>query len=109
MGDYLVNHDGTCDYGDIGDPTEIEAYKVPVKYNANRKYRGKEQRTFKQFRGKMKGVGRKSDFRKRTRISENQAIETKFGGATGPFSASRMFKSEGRFRPKKTWLGPSGK
>ena len=28
-GDYLLNRDGTCDYGEISDPSEIESYKVP--------------------------------------------------------------------------------
>ena len=39
-GRYLVNHDGACDYGDVSDPTEIEAYKVPAKENVRGKYQG---------------------------------------------------------------------
>ena len=55
-GRYLVNHDGACDYGDIGDPSEIESYKVPAEDNIKRQYQGREPRTFKQFRDKMKGM-----------------------------------------------------
>ena len=61
--EYLLNHDGTCDYGDIGEPTEIEAYKVFGEDNARMRYRGKEQRTFKQPMGECKG-GRKLVFGK---------------------------------------------
>ena len=31
--DYLLNRDGTCDYGRIIDPVEIEAYEVSGKHN----------------------------------------------------------------------------
>ena len=54
---YRLNRDGACDYEDIGDPAEIEAYKVFGGYNAKSKYQGKEQRAFKQFRGAMQGSG----------------------------------------------------
>ena len=50
---YLVNHDETCDYGDVSEPTEVEAYKVCGKENFERQYKRKEPRTFKQFRGKV--------------------------------------------------------
>ena len=42
---YLVNRDGTFDYGGISDATEIEAYKVPGEENLIRKNQGKEART----------------------------------------------------------------
>ena len=50
-GDYLLNRDGTCDYGKIMDPSEIEAYEVFGEVNLIRKHQGKEKHTFKQFRG----------------------------------------------------------
>ena len=31
VGDYLLNHDGTCDYWEIRRPAEIESYEVPGK------------------------------------------------------------------------------
>ena len=54
-GRYLVNHDGTCDYGDISDPTEIEAYQVCGRESIARQYDVKDPRAFKQLRGKMQG------------------------------------------------------
>ena len=44
VGGYLVNHDGICDYGDISDPAEIEAYKVSGKENTKWQYREKSAR-----------------------------------------------------------------
>ena len=35
---YLVNHDGKCDYGDIGDPSETDAYNVFPKCNIGSEY-----------------------------------------------------------------------
>ena len=69
---YLVNRDGTCDYGDFIDPAEIGAYKVCAEDNINMEYKGKEQRTFKQFRGNVQGGQPKIGFRK---------METNFGKA----------------------------
>ena len=62
-GRYLVNHDGTCDYG----ISATRPKSGPIKSTggiAKRRYRGKEPRTFKQFRGKMHGGGPKIVFRK---------------------------------------------
>ena len=62
-GDYLLNHDGTCAYGEHKDHAEIEAFVVLGKGGPNTK-QGKEPRTFKQFRGKMQGVKPEMGFRK---------------------------------------------
>ena len=51
---YLGNRDGTCDYDDMNNQTDIEAYKVSPKTTLlGRKRKG--GRPFKQFRGKRKG------------------------------------------------------
>ena len=54
---YSGNHDGTCDYSDMNNQSDIEAYKVFAKGDIIRKKQGRERRLFKQFRGKMQGVG----------------------------------------------------
>ena len=41
---YRVSHDGTCDYGDIADPSEIDGYKVSGQEDIKRRYRRKEPR-----------------------------------------------------------------
>ena len=64
MGDYLLNRDGTCDYGEIIDPADIEAFGVFGKANLIRKQRRKQKRTFKQLLDKMKGRKARIGFQK---------------------------------------------
>ena len=78
MARYLVNRDGACDYGDIGDPAEIDAYKVSESDNIKRKYQGSEPRTFKQFLDKMQGAKPKTGFLKMQANLGERAGETKF-------------------------------
>ena len=59
VGRFLVNRDGACDYGDVSDPTAIEAYKVFARENLEREHQGRGARTFKQLRGKLHGVDQK--------------------------------------------------
>ena len=40
LGRYLVNRDGACDYGDVDDPAEIDAYKVQAQENIKGYYQG---------------------------------------------------------------------
>ena len=54
---YLENHDGACDYEDMQNQTDIEAYKVSAKDNIARKRRGRGPRTVKRFLGKMQWAG----------------------------------------------------
>ena len=90
VGRYLVNHDGTCDYGGISDPAGSDAYKVFGKENIKRQYRGKAIRTFKQFRAKMQGRKSKICCQKmKANLGENGRAKTKFGRETGPLSESR--------------------
>ena len=80
-GGYLLNHDGTCDYGEIIDPGDIEAFEVFGNEDIIRNQQGKDRRTFKRFRDKIKGR-RESDFRKRKRILGNRegADKIRMGG-----------------------------
>ena len=41
-GDYLLNRDGTCDYGEVTGPAEIDAREVPGKGNLIRTNQGGE-------------------------------------------------------------------
>ena len=62
---YLVNHDGACDFGEVSDPNEIEAYKVLSEESTQRTEKEEiSPRTFKQFRDKMQGNKPKNGFRK---------------------------------------------
>ena len=53
VGDYLLNHDGNCDYEEIRAPTETEAYQVSEKGDLFRNRQGREERPYKQFRDQM--------------------------------------------------------
>ena len=63
-GGYLVSRDGACDYGDIGNPAEIDAYKVFAKENVEKEKTWREGPTFKQFRAKIQRSKPKTGFLK---------------------------------------------
>ena len=64
VGEYLINHDGACDYGDIADAAEIAAYEVFGKDNIDRNTENKHNALPNNSGEKCKGRSRKSDFRK---------------------------------------------
>ena len=76
VGRYLENHDGTCDYENMNNATDIDAYNVFAMTTLFGK-QGREQRLFKQFRGKMQGGNGEwfpeniSDFREKGGIHRN--------------------------------------
>ena len=60
-GDISRKSRGASDYGDVSDPTEIDAYKVPAGEREHRQKTPREgARTFKQFREKMHGIKQKN-------------------------------------------------
>ena len=61
---YLANNEGTRNYEELQNQTDVDAYKVFGKDNNLREKKGKFQRTFKQFKNKMSGVKSKIGFRK---------------------------------------------
>ena len=57
VGDYVVNNDHTCDYGELENATDVEVYKAFGVEQMSRKFKGKSKRTFKDFANKIKSPG----------------------------------------------------
>ena len=55
MGRYLENHDGSCDYEDTNNQTDIAAYKVFAKDNIVREKQGGISEPLSNFGTKYKG------------------------------------------------------
>ena len=100
VSDYILNHDGAFDYGEISDPVEIEVYKVSTKWDLIRKRHGGGKVLPINFDTKCTGMARKWYREYEIELRQAKRTEAKFGGAPSAFIASRMCECEWRLRTK---------
>ena len=54
VGNFVLNHEQTGDYGELENAIGVEAFKAFGKEQMSRKFQGKSERTFKDFSDKLK-------------------------------------------------------